>query len=220
MSGILRNHRHAFDPVWHVQVAVFAALLLQFILPDAYVVGSRYVILFVSLLLLLSLSFTTPHKDVFESIGRRINVLGLIAFLGITNLYALTRVADSLLTGGQIIEGKELIITGVNIFLTNIVVFALLYWEMDGGGPGARKQATKHDMDFLFPQDSIDEPSIKHWRPTFIDYMYVSSTNATAFSPTDTMPLSRRAKMLMLAQSFISLVTIALIAGRAVNILK
>lgn len=121
---------------------------------------------------------------------------------------------------GGVYSGHALILTAINIYLTNIVVFAFIYWEMDGGGPGKRKVAKIIDRDFLFPQDNLHGGVEHPWSPTFIDYLYVSSTNATAFSPTDTMPLSRRVKMLMLGQSLVSLLTIALIAGRAVNILK
>ncbi len=91
---------------------------------------------------------------------------------------------------------------------------------MDGGGPGKRKIAKNHERDFLFPQHTLADTESKKWIPTFVDYFYVSSTNATAFSPTDAMPLSRRAKMLMLTQSFVSLTTVALIISRAVNILR
>jgi uncharacterized membrane protein len=90
---------------------------------------------------------------------------------------------------------------------------------MDGGGPGQRLQAPKHEQDFLFPQNQNETYKHPHWQPTFIDYLYVSSTNGMAFSPTDTMPLSRRAKLLMLVQATVSLVAIALVAARAVNIL-
>jgi uncharacterized membrane protein len=135
------------------------------------------------------------------------------------NTYSLYRVANQLLEG-KISNGRDLVLTALNIFLTNIVVFALLYWEMDGGGPGKRKIAKNHERDFLFPQHNLTDSESKKWIPTFVDYFYVSSTNAMAFSPTDAMPLSRRIKMLMLTQSIVSLTTIALIISRAVNILR
>ena len=105
------------------------------------------------------------------------------------------------------------------IWLTNFLIFALWYWEMDRGGPG--KRAAGHDgpPDFLFPQMSDDRIEPRDWRPQFIDYLYVSLTNATAFSPTDTMPLTPMAKIIMGVQSIVSLVTIGLIVSRAVNIL-
>jgi hypothetical protein len=113
--------------------------------------------------------------------------------------------------------------------MTNIIVFALWYWELDGEGPFDRDQyasaCVTPSIDFLFPQMSIDPNRIKgvnpeHWRPLFLDYFYLSFTNALAVSPTDTMPLTRTAKMLMLGESLISFVTVALILARSVNILS
>lgn len=216
MARILVNRHHASDPVWHVQVAVIVAVILQLLLPDSFVVGHRVIIYLSSIALLFALSYTTPKQSEFNSVGRRLNVFLLTFIIGSTNVYSLIRAVTSLL-GTSTISGHDLILTAINIYVTNIIVFALVYWEMDAGGPGKRRAAALDDHDFLFPQANLPAGN---WHPTFIDYVYVSSTNATAFSPTDTMPLSRRAKMLMLAQSLVSLITIALIAGRAVNILK
>ncbi|HVX57149.1 MAG TPA: hypothetical protein VHA37_05440 [Candidatus Saccharimonadales bacterium] len=216
----LRNRNRPYEPIWHLQLTVLAAIGLQIALPSRYVFGSRWVLVFAEALLLITLSFTTPKERIFRSISRRINVFLLIAAIGITNSYALVRVADKLLSPGhQVNSGRELILSALNIYLTNIIVFALLYWEMDGGGPGQRLKTPAHDQDFLFPQNQNESYRHPQWRPTFIDYLYVSSTNSMAFSPTDTMPLSRRAKLLMLAQAVVSLVAIALVAARAVNIL-
>jgi uncharacterized membrane protein len=129
-------------------------------------------------------------------------------------------ITHKLLTNGHLADGRSLILASINIFLTNIIIFALWYWEMDGGGPGHRQHIAKYEQDFLFPQHHSEEYRHPDWKPTFIDYLYVSSTNAMTFGPADTKPLSRRAKMLMLLQSMISLVTIALVAARAVGILN
>lgn len=218
VKHIFRNKQHSSDPVWHVQATLLAAILLQFLLPEDFLAGSKHTITVVSLLALLILSLTTPRKAVYQSVWRRLNVTVLAASIGLTNLYSLFKVLHALLNGG-ITNGRQLILAGINIYLTNIVVFGLVYWEMDGGGPGQRRVQDTSSRDFLFPQENMHGESERAWNPTFIDYLYVSSTNATAFSPTDTMPLSRRAKILMLAQSIVSLLAIALIAGRAVNIL-
>jgi len=219
MARLLANKHHDIDPVWHVQILVVAAVIMQFILPQTFSAEPRQLIAIISFLLVIALSFTTPKAAVFQSIGRRINVIVLVALLGVANIYSLYRVANQLLEG-KISNGRDLVLTALNIFLTNIVVFALLYWEMDGGGPGKRKIAKNHERDFLFPQHNLTDSESKKWIPTFVDYFYVSSTNAMAFSPTDAMPLSRRIKMLMLTQSIVSLTTIALIISRAVNILR
>jgi len=114
--------------------------------------------------------------------------------------------------------GRPLIFASVPVWLTNVLVFALWYWELDRG-PVARLQAGHRQPDFLFPQMSVPAATLPDWSPAFFDYLYTSFTNATAFSPTDVIPLTSRAKLLMIAESIISLVTIIAIAARAINIL-
>jgi len=220
MAGLLRNKHHDTDPVWHVQALTFVAIVLQFALPDRFAPGSHYVIPFVELLLLAALLFTTPKDRLLKSFARRVNAILLIAVASAANAYSLVMVASQLLQGSRAAtNGRDLVLTALNIYLTNIIIFALWYWEMDGGGPVERHRNPHYELDFSFPQDQQD-PTHTHWHPTFVDYLYLSSTNAMAFSPTDTMPLSRRAKMLMLLQATVSLVAIALVAARAVNILS
>jgi uncharacterized membrane protein len=219
VTTFFRNKHRPYDPVWHVQILMVVAITLHFLLPSEYIAGSRYLSGIAGVLLIIALGLTTPREKVFRSIGRRINVILLIVLAGASNIYALVQVVDQLLSKGHISDGRQLILAAVDIYLTNIIIFGLLYWEMDGGGPGQRALAKKHEHDLMFPQDQNEDYKHPDWRPTFIDYVYVSSTNAMAFSPTDTLPLSRRAKMIMLLQATISLVVVALVAARAVNIL-
>ena len=134
------------------------------------------------------------------------------------NVFSLAALTHFLLHH-DVSNGRELIGSGVLIWLTNFLIFALWYWEIDRGGPGARAAGHDGPPDFLFPQMTDDRIEPLDWRPQFIDYLYVSLTNATAFSPTDTMPLTPMAKSIMGVQSVVSLVTIGLIVSRAVNIL-
>ncbi len=216
--NILRNKYGKVEPLWHVQAAMFVAIALQLLLPDRYLLSSRYIVPLIEAVLLLALAVTTPKERIFKSLSRRINVIMLIVLTGLANGYSLFIVTQKLLQS-NVSNGRDLILSAVNIYLTNLIIFALLYWEMDGGGPGERLAAPKHEHDFLFPQDQNESYKHPEWRPSFVDYLYVSSTNAMAFSPTDTMPLSRRAKLLMLLQATISLVAIGLVAARAINIL-
>jgi len=208
------------EPLWHVQIAVVVALGLQLLLPDRFISGPKYVLVVLEALLLGGLVYSTPKVPIFESVARRVNAVSLIALISIVNMYGLERVAQELLAGGRITNGGQLILAAINIYLTNVILFALWYWELDGGGPGRRLGRPHHRRDFLFPQMATPQLAVEGWRPTFFDFLYVSSTNAMAFSPTDTMPLSRRAKLLMMVQSAVSLVAIALVAARAVNILR
>ena len=140
------------------------------------------------------------------------------------NFVALAELVRALL-GGEIKNGTTLLIDAVIIWMINIIVFALWFWGLDGGGPAVRHDAGKPVFEFLFPQATVPhQTTATHndappFTPGFVDYLFLSFTNATAFSPTDTMPLSQRAKLLMMAEAMISLLTIAFVAARAVNIL-
>ena len=211
---MLRNKHHDRDPLWHVQLVLVGVIILQLLLPARLIALPQFLLPVLELLCLIVLQIVTPKKAVFESNLRRLFVLALIALVAVANATSLQLLLEALFTAGKS-DAPELLSSAVGIYVTNVVVFALLYWEMDGGGPGARR-ANKHDEnDFLFPQQQANI----RWYPTFTDYLYVSTTNATAFSPTDTLPLSRRAKMIMALQAFLSLLVVAVIAARAINIL-
>ncbi len=220
MKPLFRDKHVAHDPVWHVQLAMLLAIGLQLALPDTFSDGLRYAIPIAELLLLGLLSYTTPRQRVFKSGIRRLNAFLLIALTAAANAYSLGVITNKLLSGEHLSDGRALIFAAINIFLTNIIVFALWYWEMDGGGPGERQHIAKYDQDFLFPQHRHEDYKHPDWKPIFVDYLYVSSTNAMTFGPADTKPLSRRAKLLMMLQSMISLVVVALVAARAVGILN
>ena len=208
------------DPIWHVQLTVLLALLLQLTLPDKFVAGPRFVLPILEAFLLMSLYITSKKIRVKNLLLRKFNSITLITLIAIANVYALQQLAHQLLAGGRVADGHGLILTAINIFLTNIIVFGLLYWEIDAGGPLRRVVTDIRNRDFSFPQMQNPELAPPSWMPNFVDYLYVSATNATAFSPTDTMPLTRISKLFMLMQSLISLTTLALVASRAVNILK
>ncbi|GAC1501472.1 MAG: hypothetical protein NVS1B10_05670 [Candidatus Saccharimonadales bacterium] len=208
------------DPILYVQLTVLFALVLQLTLPDRFVAGPRFVLPVLEAFLVISLYVTSRKIDIKNYLLRRFNSITLIVLIAIANGYALQRLAHLLLAGSKVDDGHGLILAAVNIFLTNIIVFALLYWEIDAGGPDKRLTSDIRDRDFSFPQMQNPELAPKNWLPNFVDYLYVSATNATAFSPTDTMPLTRVAKIFMLTQSLISLTALALVASRAVNILK
>ena len=145
-------------------------------------------------------------------------MLVLLGMVAIANFVSLELLVHYLLHGGKA-GGRPLILAAVVIWLTNLAVFALWFWQLDAGGPDKRARGSDDQPDFLFPQ--MTEPRFgDDWRPSFLDYLYLSFTNATAFSPTDAMPLTVRTKMLMMLESIISLITVLLVASRAVNILS
>jgi uncharacterized membrane protein len=212
--AFLRNKHHKRDPLWHVQLVLLGVVVLQLLLPERLSALPKFVLPGLELLCLVVLQFVTPKEAVYESRLRRIIAFALIALVAVANATSLQLLLQVLFTTGTV-DAPKLLVSGVSIYVTNIVIFALLYWEMDGGGPGVRRGNKRDENDFLFPQQQSNIP----WHATFTDYLYVSTTNAMAFSPTDTMPLSRRAKMIMAVQAFLSLLVIAVIAARAINIL-
>ena len=168
--------------------------------------------------LLLVLLVANPGHISKETSRLRVVGIMLIALINLANLVSLLELIHALLYGSTA-GGRVLVYSSVPIWLTNVIVFGLWFWELDRGGPAARQSAGHRRPDFLFPQ--MNAPgSAPRWTPKFFDYLYTSFTNATAFSPTDTMPLTNWAKSLMMFQSIISLVTVAVVVSRAVNILR
>jgi uncharacterized membrane protein len=208
----------AAEPFWPAQATILAAIALQLALPKRLTAGPPWLIPSLEGALLIGMFMATPRQLEHEHPRRRRVALGLTAFVSAANIYSLGALSH-LLLHSNVSNGHELIVSGVLIWLTNFLIFALWYWETDRGGPGRRAAGHDGRPDFLFPQMSDDRIEPLGWRPKFIDYLYVSLTNATAFSPTDTMPLTPVAKSIMGVQSLVSLVTIGLIVSRAVNIL-
>ena len=175
----------------------------------------------VELLALAPLVITASHRAIVQAGLRREAALVLAGIVGVVNLFALVALLGSLVTGEEK-SGQRLLFEAAVIWATNVTVFALVYWELDRGGPVRRRLPDPPAADFQFPQmENADREYVDPaWRPRVLDYVYVSFTNAIAFSPTDAMPLSRGAKGFMLAEAALSSVTVLLVAARAVNVLS
>jgi uncharacterized membrane protein len=171
------------------------------------------------LALLVPLAWDRPRHRL-EQIGRRRMLeLGLIAVVALGNGLMLAVLLVSLASGHER-SGVELLLKGAAIWGTNVITFGLAYWELDRGGPASRIEPDPPLPDFQFPQHENPELAPPNWSPVLFDYLYLSFTNSIAFSPTDAMPLTRWAKLLMLLESAISATTILLVAARAISILK
>ena len=204
---------------WPSVLTIAVAITLQLVLPAPLVLFPRWVLPGLELALLVMLVVANPVRLVRRHVLLRLGGLGLVVALTVANAGSAVLLIDALLTGRTSNNAMTLIGSGAAVYATNIIAFAVWYWELDRGGPLARSAGERQHTDFLFPQMATPEVAPPDWEPTFLDYLYVSYTNATAFSPTDTMPLSRWSKMLMLVQSAIALGSIALIIARAVNVL-
>lgn len=209
---------------WPPQLTMIVAIALQLLLPDRLSVGDqiRWILPALEGVMLVALLIASPQRLEAPHSLRRLLTLSITAVVSVANGIALVLLAQLLLnrslSSGSL--GRSLIIAGAEIWLTNVLLFAFWYWEMDRGGPGLRAAGLDGSPDFLFPQMTDDGAQLTPaWRPQFVDYLYLSLTNATAFSPTDAMPFSVQAKLVMGFQSLISLVTMGLVISRAVNIL-
>ena len=204
---------------WPARLAVVGALGLYLLLPDRLIPGPRFVVPALEAVVLVALSILVPHRTNVQAPARRILAIFIIGLVTVANGINLGLLISQLLKG-HVENGRELIISSTAIWLTNIIAFGLWYWELDRGGPFERHQPAHREPDFLFPQMATPGAGRPNWAPSFVDYLYVSLTNATAFSPTDTMPLTPLAKSLMGLQAVLSLLTVAVVAARAVNILS
>jgi hypothetical protein len=194
------------------------AVFLQVGLSDRLVLGPRYLLAGLEAGLLVGITVAAGNNERSSGKIRRWLAMLLIGVITFTNIASLVLVSRYLVNGTHI-DGHRLIISALAIYVTNIIMFGLWYWEMDSPGLSGGFDPGQCD-DFLFPQVADLRDIQPGWKPTFLDYLYMSVTNATAFSPTDVMPLTHRAKLLMMVQSLTSFVTIALVAARAVNILS
>jgi uncharacterized membrane protein len=223
------------SPLWP-GAAILSSAALYVTLPAKFIVGKqaaffgdiRWVVagltvaLFGVLLLALPAGPLEQMLDVRAHrlrVGRRVLVLTITALLSVANAASIYVLVHVLVNGGQVVA-SPLLRAAVHLWCVNVLLFALWFWQLDAGGPAKRPTAGLLERDFYFPQQSDPALFGETWRPTFLDYLFVSYTNSAAFSPTDTMPLSRWAKMLMLVQSAISLTLGLMVVARAVNILR
>jgi hypothetical protein len=166
------------------------------------------------LMVMLTVAVRRDRHDIGRKIALAAVSLVTVAVV-ISTIYLVSRLFEGGLAAENLLQGSGL------IWIANIVAFSVWYWELDGGGPGKRRMDSHVTSDFLFPQLQVgDGTSIQGWSPNFLDYAFVAWNASTAFSPTDTLVMSRRVKVLMMIQSLTSLVTIAVLAARAINTLR
>jgi uncharacterized membrane protein len=215
---------------------VLTAASLYATLPSNFISGghstgvfaaARWVVPALTVLLLAPLALSVPQQRLLRSatsrasalrLSRRVAALGVIAIVTVANGASIVLLVHLLVSGAHA-QANVLLRAGVHMWCTNVLVFGLWFWQVDGGGPVQRRLDSGRRGDFLFPQQALPDEESQGWQPNFLDYLYLSYTNATAFSPTDAMPLSRRIKMLMLVQSAASLLLAIMVVARAVNIL-
>jgi hypothetical protein len=204
---------------WHMAGAVLAAMVLTILLPDEVRLGPKWALPLIEGVLLVVLIAVDPVKISRRSPLFRALSIALVSLLVFGAMWATVQLIDDLIHGGaETNSASDLLEAGFIVWASNNIAFALLYWELDGGGAAARAYLLPSPPDLAFPQQLNPRMAPPDWRPRFIDYLYLGFTNATAFSPTDTMPLVPWAKIAMAVQAFVSLAILGLVIARAVNL--
>jgi len=202
---------------WPPVIALLLILGLLVLLPGRFRIAPPWVpVVSVVGTIIPMLAFMVTRTQVWRRIEKIVTLtfVGLTAILLLMSLYEL--IASIIGRAGEI-TGLSLLASAIAIWVGNVVMFGLIYWMLDGGGPEAR--AAGADSEWYFPQQQIPERFVG-WRPLFFDYLYLAYETSTAFSSTDDGPLTRQAKFLMMSQSAISLITLVIVAARAINVLK
>lgn len=207
------------DPLWPGQLALATVIILTFTLPERVIVGPKWVMPAAEAVGFIGLITATPLRNPHYSRGRRMFSLTLIGLVSATYLASLYLLVHFLVKGGKT-GGHPLIVAGIVLWVDNVLLFAIWYWLLDRAGPLPHPESDARP-DFMFSEMNDEARRLyPEWAPNFVDYLYLSITNASAFSPTDTLPLTRLAKLTMGIQSVASLVTVGLVLARAVNILS
>jgi uncharacterized membrane protein len=204
---------------WPMATAVVAAMALTLLLPDDFRLAPRWVLPIVEGLLLMTLIAADPGRITRRSAALRVVSLTLISALAISAIWSTIQLIDDLIQGGaETSSASALLQAGGSVWASTVLAFSLLYFELDGGGAAARAQHMPASPQLAFPQQLNPNLNAPHWRPRYIDYLYLGLTNSMAFSPTDVMPLAPWAKIVMGVQSLVSLVILGLVVARAVNV--
>ena len=204
---------------WPMAGAVLAAMVLTILLPGTLRLGPPWALPLIEGVLLVAVIAADPVRIGRRSRELRVLSIVLVSVLVLGALWATVQLIDDLIHGGAITNSaSELLEAGTIVWVSNNIAFALLYWELDGGGAAARAHHRPTHHGFAFPQQLNPRIASPDWRPRFIDYLYLGFTNATAFSPTDVMPLAPWAKIAMALQSLVSLGILALVIARAVSV--
>jgi hypothetical protein len=209
----------AVERRWPMAAAVLVAVILTARFPDRWSLGPRWLFPACECVLLVALVIGDPGRIDRRSNAMRIFSIALVTVLVLSTLWSTGHLIDELITGGHATDDASTLLSqGVTVWSSDVIVFSLLFWELDAGGAPARAHGVRQHPDFAFPQQINPALASASWRPRYPDYLYLGITNAIALSPTDAMPLSVWAKGAMAVQSLISLAILSLVIARAVNI--
>ena len=220
MQGKEQDPRLRLEPRWPVVLTILAVLFVLTLLPSRtrllpswfpYAIGTVVVL---------------PMAGIWLSGGHvwwlRVERATTMAFSVVAEVVTLTTLLyliREMMERPADFSGRQLFTSSVAAWVTNVLAFSLVYWRIDRGGPEARANDAGAKPDWLFPQAGVPEAAPSDWRPMFVDYLFIAFTAATAFSPADALPLTRRAKLLTMVESSVSLTTLVVVASRAIGLL-
>ena len=231
MEEVARHPSRTAEPEyrWPAVLALVGALALYALLPNSLVGVQRFVVVGAGIAFLITLSIVNPHRLVRQPRWYRVVSVGFALLLVLVNQVALVIIVYKLVGGHH--DAPELLLAALQVWVANVIGFALLYWELDRGGPVVRTMWARTELpaaDLRFPQDedhtavaevAARSSAVMDWTPRFVDYFYTSLSNSMAFSASDAIPLSQRIKLLMGLQAFGGFVILALVIARSVGIL-
>ncbi|MEV0987921.1 hypothetical protein [Streptomyces sp. NPDC049949] len=205
---------------WPMAAAVLASAVLTLLLPDDLRLGPRWAVPLAEGLLLVVLISGDPGRISRRSTALRAVAVVMVVVLVGSAIWSTVQLIDDLIHGGhETSSANALLLAGGSVWASTVLAFSLLYFELDSGGPAARAHHMPPTPALAFPQHLSPELNATHWRPHYVDYLYLGFTNSTALSPTDVMPLAPWAKSVMTIQSILSLMILGLVVARAVNVL-
>ena len=215
----VRGETVSAEARWPMAGAILSAMLLTVLLPDDVRLGPAWALPVIEGVLLVAVVAADPGSITRRSRELRALSIALVSVLVVGALWSTAQLIDDLVHGGpETNSASDLLKAGSIVWLSNAIAFTLLYWELDGGGAAARAHDLPRYPDLAFPQQLNPIIGPPGWRPRFVDYVYLSFTNSTAFSPTDVMPLVPWAKLAMAVQAMVSLAILGLVIARAVNV--
>jgi hypothetical protein len=220
-AEVPQKHARVGERRWPMTLAVLTAIAMQVFGPHGGQLKGWWIFPIVELILLALIIIGDPGRIDRPGRGFHRLTIGLIAVLTVGTLFGLLVLIVDIILEARMpdVTATALLGRGASLWFTNVIVFSLWFWIMDRGGPAARGRGREVPPSFAFPENATPELAPEGWMPTYPDYLYLSFTNATAFSPTDTLPVRVWAKMTMMGESAISLVTAILVIARAINVL-
>jgi hypothetical protein len=206
---------------WHVAIVILGVAALLDVLPERVRLLPSWLLWLVAVAVLTPLALVSwgPAKARWLEV-EQLATLAFVGLGGLGNLFFLAILLRDIVGRSAPMSGLALLSSSLALWCVNVLIFSLLYWQMDRGGPPARSKSAARLPDWSFPQETAADDQVRPgWQPTYPDYLFLSFSTATAFSTTEVLPFTVRAKMLMMAEASVSLMTLALVAARAVNIL-